>query len=101
MEDGARGLKRILLAGAILGAALGIGLAISMDALYGSRFEGSWRDAIVHDLNVFLSIQAGKDDFLVLGIYAVILAILGAFGAFAGMVFSFFIYKFYDFLAGK
>jgi hypothetical protein len=94
-------LRAVLLAGSILGAALGIGLALFMDSLYAAALQGSWRDAIVHDLNSFFSLGVTKGSPVVTAVFLVVLAILGAFGGFLGFIFTFFIYKFFAFLKGS
>jgi hypothetical protein len=96
-----RGAKVALLAGAILGALMGIGIALSMDSLYSTGLEGSWRDAIVKDLHTFFSLEVTKGSPLVIAIFALVLLILGVFGALMGVIFSFFVYKFLDFLKTK
>lgn len=98
MPEAARKLRIFLLSGSILGALLGIGIALSMDSLYAGTLEGSWRDAIVKDLHTFFSMNAGKSSPIVIIIFILILLVLGAFGAFMGLIFSFFMYKFFDFL---
>lgn len=98
MPGEARKLRIFLLSGSILGALMGIGIALSMDSLYAGALPGSWRDAIVKDLHTFFAMEASKNSPLVIIIFILILLILGAFGAFMGLIFSFFLYKFFDFL---
>ena len=101
MADSSGSLKAFLLAGSALGALLGIGIAISMDSLYAGALEGSWRDAIVKDLHTFFSLNVMKNSPVVIAVFALILLILGVFGAVMGLIFSFFIYKFFEFLRAK
>ncbi|MDA8168589.1 MAG: hypothetical protein M0Z59_02690 [Nitrospiraceae bacterium] len=99
--DDARRLKGFLIAGAAAGAVLGVGIALSMDFLYAGAMGGSWRQSIVRDLNTFLSIHVGENSLLVLVIFLLILGVLGMFGAVLGLIFSFFVYKFFDMLVSK
>ena len=101
MAEPSRRLKAFLLAGSALGALMGIGIALSMDSLYAGALEGSWRDAIVKDLHTFFSLEVTKDHPLVIAVFALILLILGVFGAVMGLIFSFFLFKFFDFLRTK
>lgn len=93
-----RRLKRFLTAGAIVGALLSIAISLLMDPLYSDALGGTWRDAIVGDLHNFLSLNVEKDSLLVTAVLALVLAVLGVFGAFMGMIFTFFVYKFFTFL---
>jgi len=101
VAEPSRRLKAFLLAGSALGALMGIGIALSMDSLYAGALEGSWRDAIVKDLHTFFSLEVTKDHPLVIAVFALILLILGVFGAVMGLIFSFFLFKFFDFLRTK
>lgn len=93
-----RRLKKFLTAGALLGAFFSIGVSLLMDPLYSDALGGTWRDAIVSDLQNFLSISAGKDSFLVTVVFVIILTVLGVFGAFMGLIFTFFVYRFFHLL---
>jgi|Deesub1362A_J573_1020465.scaffolds.fasta_scaffold00183_53 hypothetical protein len=96
--DEQRKLKRIIYLGAAIGAVLSITISLLLDVLYADALQGTWRDAIVHDLDTFLSLSVGRDSFLVTTVFIIILSVLGLFGAFMGMIFSFFVYKFFSFL---
>ncbi|GAB4390836.1 MAG: hypothetical protein Kow0025_25560 [Thermodesulfovibrionales bacterium] len=93
-----RRLRRFLTAGAIAGAFLSIAISLLMDPLYSDALGGTWRDAIVNDLRNFLSLEVRRDSLLVTAILALVLSILGLFGAFMGLIFTFFVYKFFSFL---
>lgn len=94
--DERRRLRRFLFAGMILGACLSIGISLLLDPLYAGPLGGTWRDAIVHDLNAFLSVSVSKDSLLVTLLFLLILSVLGLFGAFMGLIFTFFVYKFFS-----
>jgi hypothetical protein len=94
--DERRRLRRFLFAGVILGACLSIGISLLLDPLYSDSLGGTWRDAIVKDLETFLSLSVSKDSPLVTLIFLLILSILGLFGALMGLIFSLFVYKFFS-----
>lgn len=94
--DERRRLKRFLFIGMILGACLSVGVSLLLDPLYSNSLGGTWRDAIVRDLQTFLSLSVSEDSILVTVIFLFILAILGLFGAFMGLIFTFFVYKFFS-----
>jgi hypothetical protein len=96
--DEQRRLKKFLTAGALLGAFFSIGVSLLMDPLYSDALGGTWRDAIVGDLQNFLSISVGKESFLVTVVFIFILTILGVFGALMGLIFTFFVYRFFHLL---
>jgi hypothetical protein len=90
--------KKIITAGAIAGALLAITVALLMDVIYADALQGTWRDAIAHDLGALLSLNVSPDSILVYGLFLLVLLFLGSFGAFLGMVFSFIVYRFLSFL---
>lgn len=100
MEDREKA-KKFLLAGAIIGGILSLSISILMDTLYADVLQGTWRDAIAKDLRNLFSLNASPKGMLVTIIFVFILGILAAFGAFMGYIFSFFLYKFFDFLSSK
>lgn len=100
MED-TRKAKRYLLAGAIVGGIMSLSVTLLMDTLYADALQGTWRDAIAKDLYAFFSVHLSPQGFVVTVLFLVILAILSAFGALLGYIFSFFLYKFFEFLGSK
>lgn len=96
--DDPRRLKRFLSIGAALGACLAIGISLLMDPLYSNSLGGTWTDAIVKDLETYLSLSVSRDSPLVMGVFVLILGVLGVFGAFMGLIFTLFVYKFYSVL---
>lgn len=93
-------VKRYLFIGAVLGGVISIGISLLMDVLFADSLEGTWRDAIVHDLHNFLSISTTPDSIIVFAVLGVILLILGGFGALMGFIFTFFIVKFFSLMRG-
>ncbi len=100
MEDIGRA-KRYLLFGAIIGGILSLSMTLLMDTFYADVLNGTWRDAIAKDLNTFLALGVSSSSFIVYITYGFVLAIMTAFGAFMGFIFSFFLYKFFEFLSSK
>ncbi len=100
MEDRGRA-KRYLLFGAIIGGILSLSITLLMDTFYADVMNGTWRDAIARDLNTFFSLGVSSSSFIVYVMFGVVLAIMTAFGSFMGFIFSFFLYKFFEFLGSK
>jgi hypothetical protein len=100
MEDRGRA-KRYLLFGAIIGGILSLSITLLMDTFYADVLNGTWRDAIAKDLNTFFSLGVSSASFIVYAMFGVVLAIMTAFGSFMGFIFSFFLYKFFEFLSSK
>ncbi len=97
--DDRRKAKRFLLIGAIAGGILSLAITMLMDSLYAD--QGTWRDAIAKDLNSLFSLGVSSSSIVVYLGFFVVLAIMGAFGAFMGFIFSFFIYRFFQFLNSR
>jgi hypothetical protein len=91
-------LKRFLIAGAILGGILAIAITLMMDVLFAESLNGTWRDAIVSDLHNFFKIQVTINSPIVFVVFGIILLVLSGFGAVMGVIFTFFIIKFFSFL---
>jgi len=91
-------LKRFLVTGAILGGILAITITLLMDVLFAESLDGTWRDAIVSDLHNFFKITVTVNSPIVFFVFGLILLILSGFGAIMGVIFTFFIIKFFSFL---
>lgn len=99
MDDGKRGIgRKLVIGGALLGAVMTIVVSLLMDVLYADALNGTWRDAIVLDLNRYFSVSLSPDSLVVYMIFGLILLILSVFGAVIGIVFVLLIYKFLAFL---
>lgn len=96
-----RKAKRFLLAGAIIGAIIGLSITLLMDVFYADTLQGTWHDAIAKDLNNLFSLDVTSESMIVHVVFIFVLAILSAFGAFMGFIFSFFVYKFFSFLSSR
>ena len=93
-----RSVKRYLAVGAVIGGIISIRISLLMDSLFSDALKGTWRDAIVSDLNKFFHFQTSPDTLIVYLIFGIILLILGGFGALMGVIFTFFIIKFFALL---
>jgi hypothetical protein len=90
--------KRMVVGGAIVGAVLTLVFSLLMDVLYSDVLQGTWRDAIVHDMERFFSISLAPSSPLVYVLLVVILLLLSGVGALVGIVFAFILFKFLSFL---
>lgn len=101
MLDDRRRAKRFLFIGAIAGGLLSLAITLLMDTFYADAMQGTWRDAIAKDLHTFFSLNVSSSSFIVYILFFVVLGIMAAFGAFMGFIFSFFLYRFFQFLGAK
>ena len=93
-----KSLKRFLITGAIVGGILAITITLLMDVFFAESLNGTWRDAIVSDLHNFFKITVTISSPIVFVVFGIILIVLSGFGAVMGMIFTFFIIKFFSFL---
>lgn len=93
--------KKILLVGAVVGGLISLGISLFMDTLYADAMQGTWRDAIAKDLNNLTSFAFSSSSITVTIVFLFVLSLLTAFGAFMGLIFSFFLYKFFELLGRK
>lgn len=101
MRDDRRRAKKVLFFGAIIGGIISLAITLLMDTFYADALQGTWRDAIAKDLHTFFSLNVTSASFIVYSVFFVVLGIMTAFGAFMGFIFSFFLYKFFEFLGSK
>jgi hypothetical protein len=90
--------KRLVIGGAIVGAVLTLVFSLLMDVLYSDVLQGTWRDAIVHDLERFFSISLAPSSPAVYLLLVVILLFLSGIGAVIGIIFALILFKFLSFL---
>ena len=100
MEDRKKA-KKFLLFGALTGGIMSLVITILMDSLFAGASQGTWRDAIAKDLNSFFHLGVSSASFVVNILFVFVLALMAAFGSFMGFIFSFFLYKFFQFLGSK
>ena len=96
--DERRKAKRFLIAGAIAGGLLALVVSLLMDTLFQGTPQGTWRDAIAKDLNTFFHLGVSSGSFIVTIVFIFVMGILSAFGAFMGFIFSFILYRFFQFI---
>lgn len=96
--DGVEKLRRFLLAGALVGAAVGIAISPLMDVLGTVPFQGAWRDTIVEDMKVLFSLSLPRESVLVTAAFIVIILVLALFGSLMGMLLSFVIHRVFSIL---
>ena len=93
-----KNMKLFLSAGALLGGSLGVAVFFLMDYLFRDSLGGSWKDAIVNDLHLLLSIEVNPNSPFVYLTYAFIIGIVVLFGALIGALFSIVYYRFFRML---
>ncbi len=93
--------RRFLLIGSFIGGLISVAIALLMDLLFSDALQGTWRDAITHDLNRYFSLNTTPDSFIVYVVFILILAVLFVIGAFFGSIFTMLIYRFMKFLGSS
>jgi hypothetical protein len=81
-----KGLKKAVIIGAVLGAVITLGVAISMDYFLSSSLQGTWRDAAVKDVTKMFGPVCGQNWFAVTLVLVVVMGFLAAFGAMLGAI---------------
>jgi hypothetical protein len=79
-----KGLKKAVLIGAIIGAVVTLGIALSMDLFFADTFQGSWRDAAAKDVTRMFGPACGQNVFAVALVLVVVMSFLAGFGALMG-----------------
>jgi hypothetical protein len=79
-----KGLKKAVLIGAIIGAVVTLGIALSMDLFFADTFQGSWRDAAAKDVTRMFGPACGQNAFAVALVLVVVMSFLAGFGALMG-----------------
>lgn len=79
-----KGLKKAVLIGAVIGALVTLGIALSMDLFFADTLQGSWRDAAAKDVTRMFGPDCGRNVFAVTLVLAVVMAFLAGFGAMMG-----------------
>jgi hypothetical protein len=80
--------------GAIVGAVLTIVVSFLMDFLYSDALQGTWRDAIVKDMERYFSMNLEPNSLPVYAIFALVFFLLSVAGALIGIVFMFILHRF-------
>ncbi len=82
MSEG--GLKKAVIIGAVFGALVSLGTALSMDLFFADTFQGTWRDAASKDVTKMFGPACGGNYYAVTLALVVVMGFLAAFGAFLG-----------------
>lgn len=93
--------RTAVIIGATAGAVLSIVTTFLLDVLYAESLGGTWRDAIVSDMQNMFDVTLDAGSLSVTMIFGLVIAFLSAFGALLGGVFAAFVYKLLTGLAGK
>lgn len=91
--------KKALLTGGIIGGVLAVVISVLMDFMVSDSLQGTWRDAIVNDLQHFMSLSLDPDSIVVYVMFVLVLLFLAAIGAGIGAAFSYTVYRFLEMLS--
>ena len=81
-----RGLKKAVIIGAVIGAVISLGVALSMDYVLSSSLQGTWRDAAAKDVTKMFGPSCGANWFAVTLVLVAVMAFLAGFGAVLGAI---------------
>ena len=92
------GLKKAIIIGAIIGAILTLGVALSMDYFLSSSLQGTWRDAAEKDVTKMFGPACGQSWLAVTLVLLFVMGFLAGFGAILGIIGAVIINRFFRFL---
>ena len=98
MSDRA-GLKKAVIIGAVLGALITLGTALSMDVFFSDTFQGTWRDAAAKDVTKMFGPGCGANYFAVTLVLVFVMGFLAGFGGFLGAAAGLIMNRFFKLLA--
>ena len=81
-----RGLKKAVIIGAVLGALVTLGTALSMDLVLSDTLQGTWRDAAAKDVTRMFGTSCGQNFGRSRSSWCSSWSFLAAFGAVLGVV---------------
>lgn len=93
-----KGLKKAVIAGAVIGALITLGTALSMDIFFSGTFQGTWRDAAIKDVTKLFGPTCGQNWFAVTLVLVTVMGFLAAFGAVLGVVAGVIVNRFFKFV---
>ncbi len=79
-----KGLKKAVIIGAVAGAAITLGIALSMDLFMSDTLQGTWRDAAAKDVTKMFGPACGHNAFAVMLVLVLVMGFLAGFGALLG-----------------
>ncbi len=78
------GLKKAIVIGAVAGALITLGIALSMDLFMSDALQGTWRDAAAKDVTKMFGPACGHNAFAVMLVLVLVMGFLAGFGAMLG-----------------
>jgi hypothetical protein len=90
-----KGLKKAVNIGAITGAVLSLGTALSMDLFLSGTFQGTWWDAAAKDVTRMFGPAWGQNVFLIAFVLVLVMGFLAGFGALLGAASGFIMNRFF------
>ena len=90
-----KGFKKAIIIGAIAGAVVTLGAALSMDYMLSSSIQGTWRDAAVKDVTKLFGPACGQNWFAVTLVLVFVMTLLAGFGAVMGVIGAVIINRFF------
>jgi hypothetical protein len=78
------GLKKAVIIGAVLGALITLGVALSMDIFLSGSIQGTWWDASAKDVTKMFGPAWGQNVFAVAFVLILVMGFLAGFGAVLG-----------------
>ncbi len=94
-------LKKAIIIGAILGALVTLGVALSMDYFLSSSLQGTWRDAAAKDVTKMFGPECGGNWFAVTSVLVFVMGFLAVFGAILGIIGAVIINRFFKLILLK
>ena len=92
------GLKKAVIVGAIAGALITLGAALSMDYFLSASLQGTWRDAAIKDVTRIFGPSCGQNWLAVSIALWSVMAFLAGFGALLGIIGAVIINRFFKML---
>jgi hypothetical protein len=92
-------LRKALIAGGMFGGVLSVVISVLMDFMASDSLQGTWRDAIVNDLERFMSISITPDSITAYALFVLVMIFLASVGGGIGAIFSYTVYRFLEMLS--
>lgn len=93
-----KGLKKAIIIGALIGALMTLGTALSMDVFFSDTFQGTWRDAAAKDVTKMFGPACGQNWFAVTLVLVFVMGFLAGFGALLGAAGGVIMNRFFKFV---